>query len=94
MCSMRNALAGSALLLAGIIITWCSRANADRQLYFSLMVSGAAGLNTSAVVPAVDQELHDINSDPTILAGYILHYTGVLETKVCITQLHEVVYTV
>ena len=54
----------------------------DRRLYFSLMLSSAAGLNTSGVVPAVEKELQVINIDPTILPGYSLHYTRVADTKV------------
>ena len=53
-----------------------------RPLYFTLMVSGAAGLNTSGIVPAVERALQDINSDPTILPGYSLNYTRVADTKV------------
>ena len=58
--------------------------NGSRSLYFSLMVSSAAGLNTSGVVPAVDQALQDINSDSAILPGYSLHYTRVADTKVMV----------
>ena len=53
-----------------------------RQLYFSLMVSSAAGLNTSGVVPAVERALRDINNDPTLLPGYSFNYTSVADTKV------------
>ena len=56
-----------------------------RQLYFSLMVSSAAGLNTSGVVPAVERALQDINNDSTILPGYSIHYTRVVDTKVMCT---------
>ena len=52
------------------------------KLYFSLMVSGAAGQDTSGVVPAVQRTLQDINSDPAILPGYSLHFTRVADTMV------------
>ena len=52
------------------------------RLYFSLMVSGAAGQDTSGVVPAVQRVLQDINSDPTILTGYSLCFTRVADTMV------------
>ena len=55
----------------------------SEPLYFSLMVSSAAGQNTSGVVPSVERALEDINSDPNILAaGYSLNYTRVLDTEV------------
>ena len=54
----------------------------NERLYFSLMVSGAAGQDTSGVVPAVERILQDINSDPTILSGYSLYYTRVADTMV------------
>ena len=56
--------------------------NGTVSLYFSLMVSSAAGLNTSKVVPSVERALRDINSDPTILPEHSLHYNRVLDTKV------------
>ena len=55
--------------------------NAER-LYFSLMVSGAAGQNTSGVVPAVERALQDINNDSSVLPGYSLHFTRVTDTQV------------
>ena len=57
-------------------------ANEGQSLYFSLMVSGGAGLNTSGVVPAVERTLQEINSDATIIPGYRLHHTRVADTKV------------
>lgn len=51
-------------------------------LYFTLMVSSAPGMNTSDIVPSLERALEDINSDSTILPGYSLRYTRVLDTRV------------
>ena len=73
------------LLLVLVAVTFAGNACAvleDRSLYFSLMVSTAPGLNTAVVAPAVELTLENINSDPTMLPGYTLHYTRVADTKV------------
>lgn len=57
-------------------------ADDQKQLYFLLMVSSAAGVNTSGVVQSVESALLDINSDPITLPGRSLHYTRVVDTKV------------
>ena len=51
-------------------------------LHFSLMVSDGLSLNTTSVLPAVEQEVQSINSDISILPGYNLQYN--------IHRLHEV----
>ena len=52
------------------------------NIYFSLMVSSAPTLDTTGVVPAVNKVLDAINSDSTILPGYRLEYSTVLDTQV------------
>ena len=71
-------------LLSTAVLLCIGATNAgSTSLYFSLMVSSAAGQNTSGVVPSVERALQDINSDPNILAaGYSLNYTRVLDTEV------------
>ena len=75
------------LLSITVAYAWCIDVlNAEKTLYFSLMVSSAAGQNTSGVVPSVERALEDINRDPNILAaGYSLNYTRVLDTEVTTT---------
>ena len=53
-------------------------------LYFSLVVSSTPTMNMSGIVSAVDHTLELINSDTTILSGYNLQYTQVLDTQVSI----------
>ena len=53
-------------------------------LYFSLVVSSTPTMNMSGIVSAVDHALELINSDTTILPGYSLQYTQVLDTQVSI----------
>ena len=59
------------------------RDSPDANIYFSLMVSSAPTLDTTGVVPAVNKVLDAINSDSTILPGYRLQYSAVLDTQVC-----------
>ena len=84
------------LLLVLVAVTFAGNACAvleDRSLYFSLMVSTAPGLNTAVVAPAVELTLENINSDPTMLPGYTLHYTRVADTKVSTTNCCLKVYS-
>ena len=51
--------------------------------YFALMISSAPTLNTSAVVPAIDEVLEAVNSDGGVLVpGVRLQYASVLDTQV------------
>lgn len=67
-----------------IAVASCTAVYGDREqpLYFSLLVSSAATLNTSGVVSAVEQALGMIHNDTTMLPGYSLQYSGVLDTQV------------
>ena len=68
-----------------VAYAWCiDSLDAEKTLYFSLMVSSAAGQNTLGVVPSVERALQEINSDPNI--RYSLNYTRVLDTEVTIDQ--------
>ncbi len=44
------------------------------NLYFGLMEPFSGGFDGSGVVPGVEVALDQINSDPSILPGYSLHY--------------------
>ena len=57
-------------------------AGADQPLYFSLVVSSDLTLNTSGIVTAVDETLELIRNDTTILPGYSLQYSQVLDNQV------------
>lgn len=50
-------------------------ANGSTPLYFSLITSFGAAFNSSGTVPGVQVALDAINSDPSLLPGYSLHYT-------------------
>ena len=52
----------------------CPIAQSSKDIWFSLMVSEGLDLNTSRVLPAVEQEITAINNS-TILPGYKLQYT-------------------
>ena len=70
------------LFLLLIALNLCTNSATDQPVYFSLIVSSAPTINTSGIVSAVDQVLELINSDTTILPGYCLQYTPVLDTQV------------
>ena len=76
-------LAALSLLLAVCAANGGTVAEEDpTSIYFSLMVSSAPALDITGVVSAVDQVLDAINSDSTILPGYRLQYSSVLDTQV------------
>ena len=81
------AITTATLLLASVLTTTTTapaRATAaDRDaVYFSLVVSSSPTLNTSGVVGAVDEALELIENDTTILPGYTLQYSQVLDAQV------------
>ena len=51
-------------------------------VYFSLVISSATHFNTSGVVEEVDRTLELLAKDTTILPGYRLQYSRVLDTQV------------
>ena len=57
---------------------------AVEPLYFALMVSSAPSLNTSGVLSAVDQALEVVHNDTTLLSGYRLQHSRILDTQVTI----------
>jgi len=46
-----------------------------KPLFFALMMSFGRILKSSGTIPGVQAALDGINSDPTLLPGYKLHYT-------------------
>ena len=71
-----------ATLVVTCLVIVAAAGDRDQPVYFSLMVSSAPTLDTSGVVSAVDQTLELINNDTTILSGYDLKYSQVLDTQV------------
>ena len=55
-----------------------------KSLYFALMMSFGGDFRTSGTIPGVQVALDQINSDPTLLPGYQLHYT-LTDSQVCAT---------
>ena len=55
-----------------------------KSLYFALMMSFGGDYRSSGTIPGVQVALDQINSDPTLLPGYQLHYT-LTDSKVCST---------
>ena len=55
-----------------------------KSLYFALMMSFGGDFRTSGTIPGVQVALDQINSDPTLLPGYRLHYT-LTDSQVCAT---------
>ena len=63
-------------------LTNCSRSgNETCPLYIALMMASDGDYISSGVIPGVQLALDQINSDPTVLPGYTLHYT-LLPTRV------------
>ena len=50
-------------------------AGSTKSLYFALAMSFGGNFKSSGTIPGVQAALDKINSDPTILPGYKLHYT-------------------
>ena len=50
-------------------------AGSTKPLYFALTMSFGANFKSSGTIPGVQAALDGINSDPTLLPGYRLHYT-------------------
>ena len=78
--SYKKTMFYSVVLLLCLATTFV--AQSSPVLHFSLMVSDGLSLNTTRVLPAVEQEVQSINSDTSILPGYNLQYN--------IHRLHEV----
>ena len=55
-----------------------------KSLYFALMMSFGGDFRSSGTIPGVQVALDQINSDPTLLPGYQLHYT-LTDSQVCST---------
>ena len=53
-----------------------------KSLYFALMMSFGGDFRSSGTIPGVQVALDQINSDPTLLPGYQLHYT-LTDSQVC-----------
>ena len=56
--------------------------NSNEQLSFSFIVSGASTLNTSGVASSVDKALELVENDTTVLPGYSLCFSQVLDAQV------------
>ena len=50
-------------------------AGGTKSLYFALTMSFGGIFKSSGTIPGVEAALDRINSDPTLLPGYKLHYT-------------------
>lgn len=76
------------LLIASVLFTLepasvtATELDRDEQVYFSLIVSSAPTLNSLRVVNAVDEALEFVENDGTILPGYSLQYSQVLDAQV------------
>ena len=53
-----------------------------KSLYFALMMSFGGDFRSSGAIPGVQVALDQINSNPTLLPGYQLHYT-LTDSQVC-----------
>ena len=70
------------ILVVTCLVIVAAADDRDQPVHFSLMVSSASTLDTSGVVSAVNQTLELINNDTTILSGYNLQYSRVVDTQV------------
>ena len=72
------------LLLAAID---SQEVKAEHNLTFMLMTSfGQFGFNSSALMPAADMALEDINSNPQVLPGYRLMYDTLRDSQVSLSS--------
>ena len=62
----------------------CSQTVESENLYIMLMVSNSTRFNTSGVAVAFNQALERINSDPSLLNGYELNLSVIIDNKVSI----------
>ena len=58
--------------------------NLTCPLFVALLMSFGGAFTSSGVVPAIQVALDQINSEPSMLPGYTLHYT-LKDTQVCST---------
>ena len=80
------------LLIASVVVGSARATEVDRDaVYFSLVVSSVPTLNTLGVISAVDEVLELIENDTTILSGYSLQYSQVLDAQVRLTWVDYVV---
>ena len=56
----------------------------SENLYIMLMVSNSTRFNTSGVAVVFDQAIKRINSDPSLLNGYELNLSVIIDDKVSI----------
>ena len=70
------------LVLGSKCAVVANETDSAEPVYFSLVISSAAHFNTSGVVDEVDKTLELIAKDATILPGYTLQYSQVLDTQV------------
>ena len=61
-------------------------ANGTCPLYIALMMSFGGDFVSNGAIPGVQLAINQINSDPSILPGYTLHYT-LLDTQVLLVSL-------
>ena len=72
-------------VLAVLLLGLLSRAAHSQELKYALFTSGPdGGFHTSGVVPAFELAEEIINGDSSILSGYNLTHTPVVDTKVMI----------
>ena len=62
----------------------CSQTVGSENLHIMLMVSNSTRFNTSGVAVVFDQALKRINSDPSLLNGYDLNLSVIIDDKVSI----------
>ena len=70
-------------LVLTLCLVTCRVAQPSKVIWFSVMVSEGLDLNTSSVLPAVEQEVTAVNSNTSILSGYKLQYTIHRHSEVC-----------
>ena len=63
------------LLLIGVIACFEIASSQPKTLYFSFITAHSDQYTALGAIPAVDLALQRINSDSTILPGYMLNYT-------------------
>ena len=77
-----------AALMLLVLLTLAPASGEEQQLLFSFITTHTGDLVSSGAIPMVDLALEQINNNSSILPGYSLGYTSVLDSQVSGLAMH------